>query len=200
MLGAGDVFKRSTALVGLELHCTPDADLNRRRPATLGKTNGRGYFGLYSFSLILHRLNRDSDAQMSCNSAIGGIPLGRHGGRAWPERSRRECPRHTLHSGMQSPGRNQGVIVKQCAEKYVDHDVDCPDQHIGHCHFCVASSRHTREAEYPGEPERQPPPMREHPGSRHCIRTGRQNSRLQGRQRSTPFSQPGRDRVPTIVR
>jgi hypothetical protein len=25
--------------------------------------------------------------------------------------------------------------VKQCAEKYVDHDVDCPDQHIGHCHF-----------------------------------------------------------------
>src|SRR5260370_1101103 len=35
---------------------------------------------------------------------------------------------------MQSPGRNQGVIVKQCAEKYVDHDVDCPDQHIGHCH------------------------------------------------------------------
>jgi hypothetical protein len=137
MLGAGDVFKRSTALVGLELHCTPDADLNRRRPATLGKTNGRGYFGLYSFSLILilHRLNRDSDAQMSCNSAIGGIPLGRHANRTCLEPSRRQCPRHTLHSGMQSPGRNQGVLVKQCAEKYVDRDVDCPDQHIGHCHF-----------------------------------------------------------------
>ena len=27
-------------------------------------------------SLILHRLNRDLIAQMSCNPAIGGIPLG----------------------------------------------------------------------------------------------------------------------------
>src|SRR5260370_3650934 len=85
--------------------------------------------------LILHRLNRDLIAQMSCNPAIGGIPLGRHANRTCLSRSRRECPRHTLDSGMQSPGRNQGVIVKQCAEKYVNHDVDCPDQPIGHCHF-----------------------------------------------------------------
>src|SRR5258706_15668381 len=39
------------------------------------------------------------------------------------------------NSRVESPGRDQGVIVKECAEKYVDHDVDCPDQHVGHGHF-----------------------------------------------------------------
>jgi hypothetical protein len=36
---------------------------------------------------------------------------------------------------MESPSGDEGIVVQHGAEKYVDDDVDCPDEHVGGCHF-----------------------------------------------------------------
>src|ERR1700681_2584562 len=64
-----------------------DADLNRRLPRHWGKLMGAITLVCIP-SLILHRLSRDLIAQMSCDPAIGCIPLG--GTRTEPALSRVE--------------------------------------------------------------------------------------------------------------